>query len=442
MLYQTTHPTRFTLTRLLTLFVAVLATGASPSVAQEQSANAVLEASVNALQEIPGFRAQFKMGGEGGAMFKDTLPSMSGQLFFGTHPELGRVIHCIGEAKDQQTRPSKPIDILLASDRYIWTDNSEQTIYEKPISSSSRGIPSAFPLVLMHSILIDDPYAKDADNAKTIDLLTQEVVGDVLCDVIHIKKNPPSGRTSRSGKDTYTDARWYIGADDKLPRKIEHITDAGLVKITLYFELSNFSVVEPPESMLDVTRPTGFKFKSSMPKVGEPEEEQPVSRPVSENNNTPANPRPQPNQPRTVFAPSFSITPAGQETVVTNSTQADRVTVMYFWGSWCIPCKDVSPLVSAMADDFADEDFDAFAIALREANPSEVESDFEDQHDQLSLVIDDSGIASRFKARVLPTIVVIDRDGVIVYQRGISKDLTGEDLVAAAKTAVSNALSK
>jgi ClpP class serine protease len=95
-----------------------------------------------------------------------------------------------------------------------------------------------------------------------------------------------------------------------------------------------------------------------------------------------------------------------------------------------------------MADDFADEDFDAFAIALREANPSEVESDFEDQHDHLSLVIDDSGMASRFKARVLPTIVVIDRDGVIVFQRGISKDLTGEDLVAAAKTAVSSALSK
>ena len=292
MLYSTpfsrVHASRFSLTRLLAMLVVVLAVGTSRSAAQEQSPNAVLEASVNALQEIPGFRAQFKMGGEGGAMFKDTLPSMSGQLFFGTHRELGRVIHCIGEAKDQQTRPSKPIDILLASDRYIWTDNAKQTIYEKPISSSSRGIPSAFPLVLLQSILIDDPYAKDADNAKTIDLLTQEIVGNVLCDVIHIKKNPPSGRMSRSGKDTYTDARWYIGADDKLPRKIEHITDAGLVKITLFFELSNFSVVEPPyESMLDVTRPTGFEFKSSMPKAGEPEQDEPVSRQRSPTTTTP-----------------------------------------------------------------------------------------------------------------------------------------------------------
>ncbi len=425
------------------LLILVLSLGSARSAAQDESPNAILEASVDALKEISGFRAQFKMGGEGGSLFTDTLPSMNGQLFFGTHPELGRVIRCIGEAKDQQTRPSKPIDILLASDRYLWTDNANRTIFEKPSTGSTRGIPTTFPLVLMQSILLDDPYAKDADNAQTIDLLSQETVDGVSCHVIHIKKNPPKGRSSRSGKDTYTDARWYIGVDDKLPRKVEHITDAGLVKIALFFELSNLSIEAPPEDMLDVTRPSGFEFKSSMPKPGEPEPAPPISQPTNEANNTPANnPRVQPNEPRTVFAPAYSMIPAGQATPVNNSTQANRVTVMYFWGSWCIPCNEVSPLVSTMADAFGDQDVDVFAIAIREADPAQVESDFNDAHDQLSLVFDDSGIASKFKARVLPTIVVIDRDGVIVFQKGINKDFVGEDLVEAAKAAANDALAK
>ena len=98
--------------------------------------------------------------------------------------------------------------------------------------------------------------------------------------------------------------------------------------------------------------------------------------------------------------------------------------------------------MSTLADDFANEDVDAFAIAIREANPSAVESGFGNEHDQLSLVIDDTGLSSQFKARVLPTVVVIDRDGVIAFQKGINKDLSGEDLVDAVRSAVSNALAK
>ena len=100
--------------------------------AQTDDPAAILEASAAAIAEVPGFNAQFQMKGVGAALFADTLPSMNGQLFFGTHEELGRVIHCIGEAKDQQNAVPQAIDIVLTSDRYLWTDHAKQEIYERP----------------------------------------------------------------------------------------------------------------------------------------------------------------------------------------------------------------------------------------------------------------------------------------------------------------------
>ena len=426
----------------IALIITTLISVVSPAIAQDQSPYDILEASRNAIQEIDGFSAQFRMKGEAGAMFKDTLPSMNGQLFFGTHDEFGRVIHCIGEAREQQTKPSLGIDILIAGDRYLWTDIATRTIHERPASGTSRGLPTAIPLVLLKSIVQDDPYATDTNNADSIDLLTQETINSVLCDVIHIKRTKPKGRTSRSGSDAYTDARWYIGAKDKLPRKLEHITDAGLVKITLIFELSNLKVMSPTQDQLDVTRPNGFSFKSTMPKPKadqpvEPEIDDPTNEPIGELS-TPSQ-RPTPSAPRIKYAPAYSFTPENGSQI-TNTTQDGRITVLYFWGSWCIPCVETSPMVSTLSQDFATEPVDVFALAIREADVNQTSDDFSAAGYHHRLVLDADSLVSTFKARVLPTLIVINRDGEIVFQKSITKDLAADDLVGSAKDAIQEAI--
>lgn len=422
----------------IALLCTTLIGAISPAAAQDQSPNDILEASRSALAEISGFSAQFKMGGEGGSMFKDTLPSMSGQLFFGTNEEFGRVLHGIGESRDQQTMPLLPIDILIASDRYLWTDIPSRIINERPVSSKARGLPSAFPLVLLKSIIQEDPFANDADNAETIDLLTQETVNGTLCDVIHIKRNKPKGRTSRSGSDAYTDARWYIGVQDKLPRKLEHITDAGLIKITLAFELAGLKVIEPTQDQLDVTRPDGFKLKSTMPvpnadPITQIEPNLPLTQPRI--NPTPS----QPITNRPLRAPAYAFT-TQVDSKVNNATQTDRVTVLYFWGSWCIPCTTASPLVSTMTEQFGSAAIDVFGIAIREADPSRTASGFSLKKYQHSLVLDGDALVSSFKVRVFPTIIVINQIGEIVFQQSISKEISAEKLIENATTAAENAI--
>lgn len=419
---------------VLTVFSLVLT-----PLAHAQSANEILDASREAITEVPGLQGQFRMQGEGGSMFADTMPSMSGQLFFGTHPELGRVIRVIGEGKDRQTEPTQPIDMLLASDRAVWVDRANQQIIEAPRTNFGRGSPSFLTLVLIDSILNDDPFAKDANNAQSITLGEREEVGGVLCDRIEIKRAKPSGR-SRGSADSYTDVVWWIGAQDKLPRKVDRITDAGMVKITLNFEMSNMQVSEPDEKQLDVNRPEGFAFVSRMPSDRPTPAEPPRGDddPADRADPEPA-PDPEPTTPRLPKAPSFSFTTSDGATI-DNATQRGRVSVLYFWGSWCVPCRDTSPPIEQMAAQSDAPDLDVFALAIREGNPDQALSGFTGSYPTPRVSINPEGITSAFKIRVFPSIVVLDKDGSIVFQRGLARGYSPAQLVEDAREAVNGAL--
>lgn len=420
----------------LALFVAPCA------IAQDQSPIEILDASRTAIQEITGFSAQFKMSGEGGAMFAETMPAMNGQLFFGHLDPFGPTIHIIGESRDQKAAPAVAVDAAVTTDRFLWVDHSTKTINEAPLAASSRGLPSALNLVLMSSITHQDPFANDANNAQEIEYIGVEDVNGEVCDVIAIKRAKPDPRAAKSGKDAYTDVKWYIGSEDKLPRKVDHITDAGLIKITLSFELLNLRIIEPAQNMIDIARPDGYEFKSRMPrdKPSTPDDQgdQPVldddqsSRPTTQS-------KPVEQEPRSKMAPSFAFTPNGG-TLTNNTTQKDRVTVLYFWGSWCVPCKETSPMVSALTQEFASSPVDVFGLAIREADPAQTSKDFTRASYNHALVLDAQAAATSFKVRIYPTLVVIDQSGEIIYQHGIDRQTSSSALIDAARQAITSAL--
>ncbi|MFG0315572.1 MAG: redoxin domain-containing protein, partial [Phycisphaerales bacterium] len=366
-----------TTTRPLTTRVMIVLISLLAPTTLAQTAEEILDASRAAIAEIDGFMAQFRMKGEGGSMFAETMPSMSGQVFFGTHDEFGRVIHTIGESKDKQKDPSKPMDQLIAEDRYIWVDRQAKTINEAPRGSTVRGLPSSLNLVLISSIINDDPYAQDTDGAVSITLGAQEAVAGEMCDQIVIKR--PEAKGGRRGAQAYTDAIWWISTSDKLPRKVHQITDAGMVKITLSFEMSNLRIIEPEQDQLDVRRPDGFRFSSTMPKPKDETQDAPETM-TTEPIDRPATDRPtqnsdRPSPPTVPSAPSFSFSTVSGDSV-DNSTQRGRVTLLYFMGSWCVPCAQTTPLISAMRDEINDDAFDLYALSVREGNPQNAERTF------------------------------------------------------------------
>jgi thiol-disulfide isomerase/thioredoxin len=405
--------------------------------ALSQNANDILDASRQALAEVAGFDAQFKLEGDGGSMFSDTMPAMNGKLFFGTHEELGRVIHAIGESKDKRTDPSAPVDMLLAQDRAVWTDMSKQTINEVPRSGNTRGNPTALTLVLIDTIINTDPFSQDANNAQSITLGTQEEVGGVMCDQIVIKR-AESVKASKDPNNKYTDVIWWIAQGDKLPRRVDRITDAGLVKINLSFSLSGLKIRPPTSAQLDVARPEGFQLISRLPS---PEAEtQPTTttnKPTQPSINEVPAPRPTPTlEPK---APDYSFVTSDGSTI-SNARQQGKVSVLYFWGSWCVPCTTTSPLIDAMALELADPSLDVFALAIREGNPQQALSAFQEDYPTPRVSVNPEGISSDFKIRVFPSVVVIDQDGYIIFQRGIGRNYSAEQLIEDTRKAVSEAL--
>ena len=426
----------------LAAFVWLCAVTLLSPAAIAQSANEILDQSRDALLESPGFQAQFRMKGEGGSMFADTMPSLSGQLFFGTSEELGRVIRTMGEGKDKQSEPSKPLDQLIAQDRFIWVDRQKQTITEAPNKPNARGVPSSLSLVLLSSIINGDPYGHDLNGAESVTLGAQEEVAGELCDQVIIKRPQQQGR-SRAASQSYTDAVWWISTKDKLPRKVQHITDAGLVKITLEFEMSNLRIAAPNEKQLDVARPNGFEFISKMPRqpvnvpTDKPVNDTPVNNTSTQTNDTPPATAKNPEPTERPVTYSFSTSDG---TSVDNTTQQGRVTVLYFMGSWCVPCGETSALIETMRSELEVSDVDIFALGIREGDPERVQRTFNTDYPSIPISVNPDGMTPKFKVRIYPTIVVLDRDGINVYQKPIGKNFGPDKLVEEVTEAVSDAL--
>lgn len=429
---------------ILMAVLGLLALASGRSIAQ--NANEILEASKQAINEVDGLSAQFKMEGIGGGMFADTMPSLSGKAFYGSHSEYGRVVRVLGESKDKSTDPSKPLDLMVAQDRYLWVDRDAKQIIEAPRNGNTRNTPSISPFVFIDSFTESDPFAKDANGAESITLGAQEPIDGVLCDQVVIKRGkPPAGR--RPTGQHYTDVIWWISTTDKLPRKVHKINNADFIKITFNFELSNMQIEENEDAELEVRRPDGFTFVSRMPKAApEPDETDaqlpgvegtPADTQITEER--PAQPATPSTAERVKRAPSYAFNLVdGSE--VSNETQNGRVTLLYFWGSWCMPCTETSPMVNDLAEDLGAESLDVYALAIREGNPNEASTTFSRAYPNPKVSVNPRGLISTFNVRVFPTVVVIDQSGAITFQQSIGRGFTAAQLMDDAKTAAEKAI--
>ena len=93
-------------------------------------------------------------------------------------------------------------------------------------------------------------------------------------------------------------------------------------------------------------------------------------------------------------------------------------------------------MVSKLAQDFGDQSVDVFGLAIRESDLDQTRNDFISDGYQHALVLDGEPLVSTFKARVYPTIVVIDGDGEIVFQQSIKRDMSSEELVVEARESI------
>lgn len=108
---------------------------------------------------------------------------------------------------------------------------------------------------------------------------------------------------------------------------------------------------------------------------------------------------------------------------------ADPLVLIDFWATWCTPCHFQADILAKLYPELKARGVEFLAVSLGE--PEEVVRDFvKDRPFQYPVLVDPQDrVATEYGIYVLPTVVLLDREGTVMYQHaGIS---TAERLTSA-----------
>ena len=109
-----------------------------------------------------------------------------------------------------------------------------------------------------------------------------------------------------------------------------------------------------------------------------------------------------------------------------------KVVLLDFWATWCGPCRLDLPRIEALHQEFADQGL--VALGVNDEDQETARAYVEEQGHSFPTLVDSAKSLTReFGVRVLPTVVVLDREGKVAsYLVGAHSE---EDLRAAVKQA-------
>ncbi len=415
------------LSALLSVLVAFTALcGATPTAsAQATDGRGLFEAAARAIEGVDTITARMTLEGGGSKSFLQFMPSGEGvfraKRIESDEGEPAWATRIVGAGKDRGDGEEYTFDAATMGDEITWIEHRSKSVNTSKLDRA-RGVGLSMRLQMnIDELLSEEPLARELDGLS-FELKERETVAGVVCDVVQVEyaqDNSPGAR----GKAKANKAVWYLGVEDHLPRRIERITDADIVAISLILTLEDVRLnaeITPEDLQVDV--PDGYKKIEPRAAGGVPKRNlRPTAVERGENASVVS------KTPSRDKAPSFSVLDASG-TTVSNETQAGRVSVIYFWGTWCVPCRAYSPLISGLAETFAGQDVDILAPAVR-SGPAKAKAFMKEKAYTHRLLVDADTMARSFRVRVYPTIFVIDETGGIVATETPSKDETPEQLI-------------
>jgi len=412
---------------------AVLTLAANPSIAQGDDPERIMLETSDALARSDGFTARVTLKGDGSKLITSTMPTLTGRFTLGKHPEHGPTVHAVGEIIERQGAEPESFEFMRSGERLAWTDHARSRVTICDPENRPNGTPSPVGYLLSGRFVGDKPLDTLLGMATGYTLEDPEVIDGVECLVVAVALPDPERGESRS----HGVERWAVGADDRLPRRIEQFTDAGIIKATLIVGLSSLteSAVEPDQ--LEILKPENYTLRDMLTRA-EPEPEpttQPEPAPERE-----VQAQPEPEPPSAPMAPAFALrTASGAD--ITNATQRGRVTLIAFGGSWCIPCRDLVPALSDIARAHAERDVDVVYAAVRERDPDAALETHESRgYAHLYAPQTPGAVTNAFKVRIYPTVVVIDAQGRIALEAHLDAEHDADALAGMARDAVGAAL--
>jgi cytochrome c biogenesis protein CcmG/thiol:disulfide interchange protein DsbE len=135
--------------------------------------------------------------------------------------------------------------------------------------------------------------------------------------------------------------------------------------------------------------------------------------------------------------PAFNATLLDGKPFDLTAERAKNVVLLNVWATWCGPCRFEIPQLQQIHDKYKTRGFEVVGVSVDENGAEAVKPFLKEQKIGYAVVLDPNGtIANLLQTTVLPTSVLIDRNGKILWRR--IGALTGPD--TALDTAIERAL--
>lgn len=96
-----------------------------------------------------------------------------------------------------------------------------------------------------------------------------------------------------------------------------------------------------------------------------------------------------------------------------------NVVLLNMWATWCGPCRVEIPVLQALQGKYGAKGFKVIGVSLDDSSAKSTVRDFvRDRHIGYPVVLDpDGNLANMFQATVIPTSVLLDRQGKIRWRQ-------------------------
>lgn len=119
------------------------------------------------------------------------------------------------------------------------------------------------------------------------------------------------------------------------------------------------------------------------------------------------------------------------------ASMRDKVVLLNVWATWCGPCRYEIPELEMIHKKYAARGFAVVGVSVDESGPQAVQEFVNEQKVTYPIALDPEGkLASIFQTSVLPTSVLIDRQGKIVWKKFEAIMPNDQELTAAIEKAL------